>query len=186
MQTTIHAKKLTLIINQQDPQLEKQSNVVPFTGPEIGKEWPGKGGVVAGIMPPEDGKPGYYLIVPTDPKAEAESLKWGRRGHEYDDNCARDGKHNTDILAEAGDHPAAEFCANLELGGFDDYYLPSRREASLMAATVPHLFNSGWYWTSTQYSAYGAFGQHFDDGGQYYSLKFYDTRVRAVRREIIN
>ena len=44
----------------------------------------------------------------------------------------------------------------------------------------------GWYWSSTQYSAYGAFSQDFSDGGQGHDGKDCTLRVRAVRRFLIN
>jgi hypothetical protein len=41
-----------------------------------------------------------------------------------------DGKANTEAMVAAGiaDHPAAQFCVGLSLGGFSDWYLPSRLE----------------------------------------------------------
>jgi hypothetical protein len=43
---------------------------------------------------------------------------------------AFDGAVNTAAMVTAGiaDHPAAEFCVNLNVGGFTDWYLPSRYE----------------------------------------------------------
>jgi hypothetical protein len=44
-----------------------------------------------------------------------------------------DGAANTSAMATAGisDHPAAEFCVNLAVGGFSDWYLPSRYELDI-------------------------------------------------------
>jgi hypothetical protein len=152
------------------------------SAPEMGQPWPDQGGILAGSMPAEDGQPGYYLIVPAD-GAETEDLKWGPTNKEIEGLSARDGKANTAALtASKLKHPAAEFCAGLKLHGFDDYYLPSRREASLMAATVPHLFTAGYHWTSSQASADTAFVQDFSDGTQYSLSKGNEWRVRAVRR----
>lgn len=157
-----------------------------FIPPSVGSVLYDQGGVLAGIMPPEDGKPGYYLIVPTNPAAEAEALEWGPYETKIEGLDPRDGKTNTELLARAdSDHPAAEFCAGLSLNGHSDYYLPSRREASLMAATVPHLFKEGWHWTSTQPSADSAFVQDFSGGHQGYYSKNLTLRVRAVRRFLI-
>lgn len=158
-----------------------------FIAPEIGTWWGEQGGVVAGIMPKEGVHPAYYLIVPTGAAIEDKSLEWGG----YDENSQAtsdwDGLANTRALVESdADHPAAQFCHDLKIDGFSDFYLPSRREASLMTATVPTLFKDGWHWTSTQYSADNAFIQAFSGGDQLNVRKGSESRVRAVRRFLIN
>jgi hypothetical protein len=44
-----------------------------------------------------------------------------------------DGAANTAAMVTAGiaDHPAAEFCKNLNIGGFTDWYLPARSELDI-------------------------------------------------------
>lgn len=152
-----------------------------------GTEWPEEGGVVAGIMPAQGEHPAYYLIVPTNKAAEAsKELTWGHYGTTVEGLSDCDGMANTALLAGRGGHPAADFCYSLDIEGKRDWYLMSRREASLAAATVPHLFTKGYHWSSTQYSANGAFVQDFSDGTQGYLSKDHEWRVRAVRRVVIN
>ena len=155
--------------------------------PGIGNLWPEQGGVVAGYMPSQEGARAYYLIVPINDAAESEKLTWGGYGTDSKATSDWDGLANTQALADSADeHPAAEFCRNVKIGNFNDFYLPARREASLITATVPHLFKPGWHWTSTQYSANGAFVQYFSDGRQDSHHKGNAYRVRAVRRFLIN
>lgn len=43
-------------------------------------------------------------------------------------------------------------------------------------------FEDAWYWSSSQFSPYNAWGQDFGDGGQDYDRKDGELRARAVRR----
>lgn len=47
-------------------------------------------------------------------------------------------------------------------------------------------FEGAYYWTSTQYSAYGAYVQDFSVGSQYYGVKLSERRFRPVRRLLIS
>jgi hypothetical protein len=64
----------------------------------------------------------------------------------------------------------------------DDWYLPAIRECRLLSANVPELFKSGYHWSSTQFSRNGAAIQNFIAGGQGGIVKYYERRVRIVRR----
>jgi hypothetical protein len=167
-------------------QKQFQTTVIP----EIGEAWPEEGGIRVGYMPPQDGKPGYSLIFITDPAAQAVDLEWGRYGHKYPESSSWDGLANTKALVAAGDHPAAKHCDDLRITlpdgrVIDDCYLPARREASLMAATIPHLLPSDdACWTSTQYGANHAYVQDFASGYQLGLSKDNAYRVVAVRRVI--
>lgn len=149
----------------------------------IGKPWPEQGGHIGGIMPALEGHPAYVLIVSDESLGFAEALPWGGYAEKYGVTSDWNGKLNTEILVASDlEHPAAEFCANLKVGEFNDFYLPARREASLMEAAVPELFKSGWHWTSSQYSADFAFDQAFAGGFQSYGCKDNKNLARAVRR----
>lgn len=158
------------------------------TPPALGQYWEGQGGIYAGIMRGENGQPDYHLIVPTHADAAVAEVSWGSRGEDEPSSTSSwDGKANTAALMKSkNSHPLVEFLKDLEVDGFSDFYIPSRREAALCSANCPEIFRDGWHWTSTQYSADSAFFQDFEGGYQYLSGKDNSLRVRAVRRFVIN
>ena len=80
---------------------------------------------------------------------------------------------------------AAQLCANLNFGGFNDWFLPSRDELDLMYQNLKKNgvggFSDDWYWSSSEYGIANACYQHFGKNRQYYKYKNYINLVRAVR-----
>ena len=152
--------------------------------PAIGEYWAGEGGINGGLFP-GGGKP-YYLIVPTGSDAEA-THEWGGYGDELNGaNSPWDGQANTaDLVGVDTSHPAAQFCADFEREGHRDFYLMARREASFLEITVPEVFTQAYHWTSSQRSAYGAYGMDFEDGWLVINGKSYERLARPVRRKFI-
>ena len=129
--------------------LFKATQYVPVNiGDEFG------GGYFAGyISHTENGVPTHALIVA--PRATGATgggytlttnLKWADETVDVPANgtligasSAFDGKVNTDLMMSlianntysAGAFPAAQFCADLSIGGFTDWYLPSRSELDI-------------------------------------------------------
>lgn len=109
--------------------------------------------------------------------------EWGEYGFNVEGASSyRDGAANTIALAEAGS-PIAKLA--LEIG--EGVFIPSAMElAALYAAKQAGEidgFQDRWYWSSSQYSSYGAFYSYFTDG--YTSSngkKDGEFRVRAVRK----
>src|SRR5690554_4506774 len=113
------------------------------------------------------------------------------------------GEANTSIIIAAqvaigddGSTYAARICNELQVteGGktYGDWYLPSKEELNLMyqnKATIDATagvnggsgFASAAYWSSTEYSSHGAWGQYFDFGSQYLYYKDITSCVRAIR-----
>jgi len=149
--------------------------------PKLGEVWKGQGGILGALVRGINGEPDYYLIVPCAKKI---ILPYGGYGEdEPGANCGYDGAANTAALvASKIGHPAAEFCASFKFEGHADYYLPARREFRALWCTVPELFEDGWNWTSTQFSAYNAWFQSFGYGLQHYNGKDHQGRVQPVRR----
>jgi hypothetical protein len=87
---------------------------------------------------------------------------------------------------------AAELCLDLSLGGYSDWYLPSKYELNLMYRNIGQgnalgLGNVGGftlypYWSSTEYDNSTVWIQDFTSGAQYFlHLKTNANYVRAIR-----
>jgi hypothetical protein len=106
----------------------------------IGEAW--GGGYFAGyISHTADGSPTHALIVA--PRLEGATgtgytlttmLAWKTANTTTAGTTSDfDGSANTAAMVTAGiaDHPAANFCKNLSIGGFTDWYLPARYELDI-------------------------------------------------------
>jgi hypothetical protein len=166
-----------------DKALGQKAEASASSIPAVGEYWEGQGGVYAGFVRGENGAPGWHLIVPTHPSATNDSIKWGPYNVNVGVASHTDGRANTLALALLGEeYQAATWATKLEIEGHRDFYLPARRELALAEVNLADHFTKGWYWSSTQYSAYGAWGQTFDGGYQYDASKSDTGRARAFRR----
>ena len=168
--------------------------------PEIGA--PFEGGFFAGAYL-ENGRLAALIVAPKA-EGEAEGLEWGGYGKETAARSLIDGLANTRAIADA-DHPAAKFCADLRIGGFDDWYLPALDQMTVLRANLmpdagyvpaqttaeafkdggPEAFAQEWYWTSTEFAAYYAWVQNVGNGLQGDNVKDSACRCRAVRKILI-
>ena len=138
--------------------LERPTDTAAIAMPAIGQAWPGQGGVRVGIMRGINGGPDYHLIAAA-PDALAKDIAWGPAG-DAPAIDTHDGLSNTRLLAQCiTNFPAARYAHNFQADGHSDFYLPSRRDASLLAANVPELFTGHRIWTSTQDDEYNAWLQ---------------------------
>lgn len=151
--------------------------------PILGKYWQGHGGVYAGLV--RNGDQQFHLIMAAGEQAVAK-LPWGNLGEEIAGEFSFiDGHHNTQlILATEPENTAAKFVTALDIDGHNDFYWPAQKEMNLLRINLQELCGNGWHWSSTQYSAHGAWGQYFVDGYQDISNKGIELAVRAVRREL--
>lgn len=95
------------------------------------------------------------------------------------------------IKAQGAGSYAAKLCANLEIGAYSDWYLPSKDELNLMYTNIGQgaaapLTNVGgfavaWYWSSSEFGFNYAWFQSFGSGGQLNNGKYDTDAVRAVR-----
>lgn len=86
-------------------------------------------------------------------------------------------------LGETG--KAAQLCDGLIVGGYDDWFLPSKDELALMYENLHQQglggFADDYYWSSSEYFSLRAWLQGFDSGSQGYPDKDGIYLVRAVR-----
>ena len=154
-------------------------NEVSFTPLAIGSSY--QGGIIFYL----DGFGGGLIAAPSE---QSTGAKWGCQGTVItgaDGTAIGTGNQNT-IDIEAGcttAGTAADICANLTLGGYSDWFLPSKDELNQMYLNKAVIggFTNNWYWSSTEIDFNTAWLQDFYDGIQFNFYKVYTYSVRAVR-----
>ncbi|WP_443190955.1 DUF1566 domain-containing protein [Pseudomonas indica] len=184
MPASVVAKSvLAGVLTHLQPAPEPLAIAAPNSIPPLGSYWPEQGGHNGGFVPAREGVPAHYLIIATQ---DIGAHAWGGSGKDSGATSKWDGRVNTQILLDEGDHPAAKVCAEYQAAGHSDFYLPAASELYQGWLNTPELFaNDCWYWSSTQRSADTAFYMHFAGGNQVDIVKDYEFRVRPVRRAFI-
>lgn len=118
-------------------------NNTPITAslPAIGTQF--EGGFFAGLFNLNGDT--YALIVSPKSHGELEEAAWGLRGLDIPARSYNDGMANTQAMAEAGSDLARWMLA-LEIGGFTDWYLPSRDELELLYRNLKPTTDGNYTW----------------------------------------
>ena len=79
---------------------------------------------------------------------------------------------------------AREHCKTLNHGGYNDWSLPTKEELDKMYENKDQIgnFEDTWYLSDTEYNEFIAWSQLFSTGNQDNNSKYYNNRVRAIRR----
>ena len=94
--------------------------------------------------------------------------KWGGYDHSNDAYSNVDGEKNTNNIHSRGwDTLAAEWCYDLELNGYSDWYLPAKEELNTLYnnRTKVGQLDDEEYWSSTEYDSKYAYYKTFSDIG---------------------
>lgn len=148
-----------------------------------------------------DAYPGFdYLeAAPTTPYPGGETWAWWGPSSPLNTAATATGlgagRANTAALVgafrgfegSAGYPYAAHFCDSLVLGGYDDWYLPSRDELELMRTVLFDrglgAFTGSYYWSSTEHDALTARTSYFSGSGSAgYMARSNAFYVRAIRQ----
>jgi hypothetical protein len=138
-----------------------------------------------------DGNGGGLIASTTDQSTDAEWGCFGTIITGADGMAIGTGSQNTIDIVNAncppefiGDLIAANICTNLTLGGYSDWFLPSKEELNEMFLNKAAIgdFASNGYWNSTEAGNFSAWVQYFDDGYQSENVsRDNNYYVRAVR-----
>lgn len=147
-----------------------------------------KGGKVAYLLTPSD--PGYDPNVQHGIVAAVTDLsgvvEWGcSEKFIAGRSTLGSGNQNTLDIASGCSTAvtAAKLCSNLNQGGYDDWYLPSKDELNklFLQKNVIGGFKEFCYWSSTETGKYNACSQIFDNGFQTANDKSTTFNVRPIR-----
>ena len=149
-----------------------------------------QGGIIAYIL--QSGDPGYVagqlhgiIAAASD---QSTGIQWYNGSYVTTGATATalgTGNANTNTIVSiqgAGSY-AAKLCYDLVLGGYSDWYLPSKDELNKLYLNKAAIggFTSSTYWSSTEAGANNAWIQYFSNGYQYGPNKDNTDYVRAVR-----
>ena len=131
-----------------------------------------------------------WMYLKAAPSDQSTGTEWGCYGvliSGADGTAVGAGEQNT-IDIEAGCATAgiaADICANLSLGGYSGWFLPSKDELNQMYVNLKVAgvggFESDYYWSSSEFDVSLAWDQPFGTGTYIISSKNINYRVRAIR-----
>ncbi len=149
-----------------------------------------QGGKIAYIL--QLGDPGYVadethgiIAAPSDQSTDIQWYNGSFTTTEATGTALGTGQANTTaiVTSQGVGNYAAQVCNDLVLGGYDDWYLPSKDELNKLYLNRVAVggFVNAFYWSSSEINVTTAWLQTFNNGNQYDATKLNDAYVRAVR-----
>lgn len=120
--------------------------------------------------------------------ADSITKQWSSSSIAYGAYSTTDGPANTSTVVAAaapGDAPAAQFCANLDLNGFTDWYLPADGELADEIYPVKDTlggFAASTYWSSRERDNNEKYQVSFSGGTSSYAGNTNIKNIRCARR----
>jgi hypothetical protein len=173
--------------SEPSPAAPTATSTAPAVIYKIGDTGPA-GGIVFYDKFSSSGGWRYLEAAPVDTE---QRFPWGYSSHDGTSYALGDGKKNTQLIVEelrknkVGG--AAQYCDDLEYGGYADWFLPSRDELDLIYRNLKEQglgdFGSDWYWSSSGGVGYDfEYVQKFSNGQQDTSNRNNTYTVRAIRQ----
>jgi TolB-like protein len=176
-------------------QIPAQTQVTPAP-PPVTSYKVGDTGPAGGLIFYDKGNnSGGWQYLEAAPASTETKTRWGTKGTDAGGRKTGlgDGKDNTQSVLSAMNQlgesaPAVQYCVNLNVGGFRDWYLPSKAELNLIYSNLKMNglggFKNDWYWSSSENNSSTSWIQHFGENGR---QRDYDKNddgniVRAIRR----
>lgn len=148
--------------------------------PAVGQYWQGQGGIYAGEHEYPEGR--CHVVFAA---ADLSGIAYGAPNETSGVSSLMDGQANTHRLIRLPDsHPAAEAAQNFQADGHADFYLPSLEELERAHGLIFDSFKLTRYLSSTECSAFEAFGLDFALGWRAMVHKKSEITVRPMRRFI--
>jgi hypothetical protein len=149
-----------------------------------------QGGIVSYLLSPSDS--GYNLNTIHGIIAAAVDQSTGIYWHATADTTTGatataigtgNANTNTIVATYGAESNAAKLCSDLSLGGYTDWYLPSKDELNKLYLNRIAIggFTTNGYWSSSETDAVNAWAQAFSNGTQDYGSKYGSAYVRCVR-----
>jgi hypothetical protein len=166
-----------------------------------GRKGPATGGIIFYVTKPipADINTGWTYIEAA-PSDQSEGIWWSNItfpaiGVTAQNTAIGTGQANTTAIVgqivdtDSCTSGAAYICDNLTLGGYDDWFLPSKDELDAMhgkTVAIGGFASDIFYWSSSEYDRFNAWCQYFRnglefDGNQYHAGKQFSSLVRAIR-----